>query len=187
MGFPALCSFEQKTPFFQSLLKSGNLDQEGFTMKLRKEAGSSMELGTISQSATYVPVTEAAYWTVDGKINDQSISAIIDSGTTLIVAPPTEAKQLYRSLGLQTQESQGSVQATFDCSSPPDVSMTFGSKTINLGDAVSYGKDQSGQCVFAVVGEEIGIDGWVTGDTLFQNTVRLCLFSNLQLHHFEHF
>lgn len=85
LAFPSLSSFEQKEPFFFSLIKAGAVDKKAFTMKLRKDGGSSLTLGAADDGAEYVDLSEDSYWSVDAKVNDQDISGIVDSGTTLIV------------------------------------------------------------------------------------------------------
>lgn len=170
MAFPNLAAFQQQTPYFYSLINAGALDQQAFTFKLRS-SGSSLTLGSKSSSATYVPVTDASYWTVDAQVNGQSTSGIVDSGTTVIVAPVADAKALYSQLGLQSFEQDQQWQAVFDCNSPPSVTFSFGSKSITLGDTVSYGTTNDGQCVFSVIGANIGQDGWTFGDSIFQETV----------------
>lgn len=167
LQFPALSSFEQQEPFFYSLINAGVLSQEAFVFKIRN-GGGSLTLGTADSAASYTPVTQAAYWSVNGKANSQSIAGIIDSGTTLIVAPTSEAETFFKSLGLSYTTSQGQTTATYNCNSPPSVSFTFGSKTINLGAATAYGTDNSGNCVLSVIGADVGSAGWIVGDPLFQ-------------------
>lgn len=79
MAFPRLASFRQKEPFFQSLIKAGALDEHAFMFKLR-EHGSVLTLGQSDPGATWVPVTNASYWSVDAQINDQKVTGIVDSG-----------------------------------------------------------------------------------------------------------
>ena len=166
--FPALSSFEQQEPFFYSLINAGVLTKKAFVFKIRRGSGGSLTLGTVDSAATYTPVTQAAYWSVSGKANNQAISGIIDSGTTLVVAPTSEAKTFFKSLGLKYTTSQGQTTATYNCNSPPSVSFTFGGKTINLGAATAYGTDSSGNCVLSVIGADVGSAGWIVGDPLFQ-------------------
>lgn len=48
------------------------------------------------------------------------------------------------------------------------MSFTFGSKKVELTEeAISHGKDDDGSCVFSVVGEDVGSNGWIIGDPLF--------------------
>lgn len=79
MAFPSLSSFQQQEPYFYSLVNAGVLDEPSFTMKLHQE-GSTLTLGASDPAASWTPLTDASYWSVNGKINSQSISGIIDSG-----------------------------------------------------------------------------------------------------------
>lgn len=168
MAFPNLASFQQQEPYFYSLLNAGVLDQQAFIFALRT-SGSTLTLGAASDSATYVPVTDASYWSINAKINNQDISGIVDSGTTVIVAPTQEATTFFDSLGLQYFQQDGQYMATYDCNNPPGVSFHFGSKTVTLSDTVSYGT-YNGQCVLSVVGADVGSAGWIMGDSMMQAT-----------------
>lgn len=172
MAFPSLSSFQQKKPYFYSLIDAGVLDNKAFVFSLADE-GSTLTLGATDSSATFVPVTDPSYWTVSASVEGNDIDAVVDTGTTLIVAPPSAAESLYKQLGLQYSSNQGSVQATFDCNNPPSVSFQFGSKKITLGDSVNAGSDGNGQCVFTVVGEDTGMDSWITGDSLIDSTSKV--------------
>lgn len=60
----------------------------------------------------------------------------------------------------------------FDCSNPPSVSFTFGSKTITLSEeTTTFGSLGNNRCVLSVIGSDVGAQGWIIGDSLFQNTV----------------
>lgn len=170
MAFPALAEFQQQEPYFYSLIKAGALDEQAFSFKLRS-SGSSLTLGSKSSSATYVPVTDATYWTVDAKVNGKATSGIVDSGTTVIVAPVADAKALFKQLGVQAFEQDQQWLGAYDCSSPPTLSFSFGSKTITLKNTLSFGTTNDGQCVLSVIGANIGQSGWTFGDSIFQETV----------------
>ncbi|KDN51399.1 acid protease [Tilletiaria anomala UBC 951] len=166
MGFPSLASFQQRTPLFYSLINAGVLDEHAFIFRL-STGDSTLTLGQTDSKVNFTPVTHAAYWSISGAINGKSINGIIDSGTTLIVAPTNEAQSLFDSLGLQSSSSSGQLTATYDCSKPPSVIFTFSGASIRLGKYTAYGTDDNGNCVLSIVGADIGSAGWIIGDPLF--------------------
>lgn len=88
---------------------------------------------------------------------------------TTTTAPVLEAQQLFESLKLSwVEQSDGSVLALYDCSTPPKVQFTFGPKTVPLDrDAVSYGTTSNGQCIFSIIGQDISARTWILGDPIF--------------------
>lgn len=86
-AYPALAQLKEP-PFFDSLMSAGVLQQPVFTFTLA-DAGSSLYLGGIPPTVTdvtYAPVDSSqGFWGVTGSINGSSTSAILDTGTTLIV------------------------------------------------------------------------------------------------------
>ncbi len=72
MAFPVLASFRNAKPFFYSLIDSGAVKTKAFIFKLRA-TGSTLTLGARDPAATYVPVTQAAYWSVNGQVNGRKI------------------------------------------------------------------------------------------------------------------
>lgn len=86
MGFPVLSTFQgAQKPWFYALAEAGVLDKKAFVFKLHKSMSSSLTLGATNSDATYSPVTDAAYWSIQGDINNEPIAAIIDSGTSAIM------------------------------------------------------------------------------------------------------
>lgn len=106
MAYPALSSFSSpyNVPYFDCFYKAGALNSNVFTFKLRDGSGSSLYLGGVSASNTpvYTSVSQQAYWQVPASVNGQSISSIVDTGTTLIVAPTSAAKTFFSKLGVST-------------------------------------------------------------------------------------
>lgn len=172
MAFPIISEFLPHEPYFYSLIKAGVLDEQAFIFKLRP-SGSSITLGTKSSAATYVPVTSATYWNVGVEVNGwRDTTGVVDSGTTLIVAPVPDARFLFASLGLKSYEQDQQYMAPYDCDKPPNVTFSFGNgaKNITLKDTIAFGKTNDGQCILSVIGADVGISGWILGDPLFQET-----------------
>lgn len=91
--------------FFNTLVAQGSVPRAVFSFSL-KPSGSELYLGGVNPSKykgpiTFTPVTQQAYWQVRGStyVNGRLVNSpqpmIIDSGTTLIVAPPAAARALF--------------------------------------------------------------------------------------------
>lgn len=105
--------------------------------------------------------------------------AVIDTGTTLVVAPTAAAQAFWASVPGSAPYVNGGGYYTFPCSTPPAVAFSFGGSTRKWSIAPQYlnlGRESStsSRCVGAIVGSEIGIDAWIVGGTFLQNvyTVR---------------
>ncbi|SPO19701.1 related to pepsin precursor (aspartate protease) [Ustilago trichophora] len=180
MAFPQLAAFGSKyLPYFFRLKQAGAVSSGVFQFDLRT-SGSSLFLGgtnsaKYSTTPQYVSVDSSnGFWQVPATVNGQSIQSIVDTGTTIIVAPTSQAQTLFNSLGLPTFTQDGSTYAYYNCNSPPKVTFKYGSYTKTLSAATtSFGTTNSGQCVLSVAGSDIGINAWVTGDSYLQNTVAI--------------
>lgn len=180
MAFPQLAAFgSQYLPYFFRLKQAGAVSSGVFQFDLRT-SGSSLFLGgtnsaKYSSTPQYVSVdSRNGFWQVPATVNGQSIQSIVDTGTTIIVAPTSQAQTLFNSLGLPTFTQGGSTYAYYNCASPPKVTFKYGSYTKALSAATtSIGTTISGQCVLSVAGSDIGINAWITGDSYLQNTVAI--------------
>lgn len=180
MAFPQLAAFGSNyLPYFFRLKQAGAVSSGVFQFDLRT-SGSSLYLGgtnsaKYSSTPQYVSVdSNNGFWQVPASVNGQSIDSIVDTGTTIIVAPTSQAQTLFNSLGLPTFTQDGSLYAYYNCNSPPQVTFTYGGYTKSLSAATtSFGTTNSGQCVLAVAGSDLGLNGWVTGDSWLQNTVAI--------------
>ncbi|GAA5951141.1 hypothetical protein JCM3765_002396 [Sporobolomyces pararoseus] len=180
MAFPSISQL-QTSPFFQTLISQGKVASPQFSFKLTP-SGASLDLGSMVSSryvagtTQWTPVTSQSYWNIKATtaVNGKAVSAlgtfsaIADTGTTLIVAPPSWAQTFYAQIPGSAPYSSGGYY-TFPCSSVPSVSFSFpGSSTawtiptsmFNLG-RVSTG---STSCVGAIVGQDVGIQTVILGD-----------------------
>ncbi|KDN39458.1 acid protease [Tilletiaria anomala UBC 951] len=171
MGLPQLSNFPEQEPLWKSLSDQGKISPV-FNIKLRT-SGSTLILGAAGSSPTYTSLSsDVGYWQVAASVNGQNFQSVVDSGTTLIVAPTSAAKKLFSQLGLSTFTQDSTLYASYDCSSTPQVTFNYGSKSITLSSATAtFGTTNSGSCVLSIVGEDIGYSAWITGDPLFRNTV----------------
>lgn len=166
----------KSTPLFDGLIKAKVLKTSVFTVTLTTGTASTLYLGGVDPKAgtpTYVNVdTSQGYWyTTASKINTQSYASIVDTGTTLIIAPTSVATKLFKSMsGVTTYTQDDTLYGSYDCSNPPKVTYTFGNFEVRLSSStISFGQTESGQCVLSVVGADTGIDAIIAGDSFLQN------------------
>ncbi|GAA5935111.1 uncharacterized protein JCM15063_003152 [Sporobolomyces koalae] len=185
MAFSSISTLGAST-VFETLTNQANLAANQFSFHLAS-AGSELYLGGLDPSkytagsTKYYPVTNAGYWLLDAKVNVGGqqvakvgkVSAIIDTGTSVIVAPTADAAAFWAQV--PNSGSYGGGYYTYDCASPPSVSFSFGSSFAEQwavsGSSWNLGKVSSGstRCVGAVVGADIGINGWILGDAFLEN------------------
>ncbi|GAA5905396.1 hypothetical protein JCM6882_003148 [Rhodosporidiobolus microsporus] len=186
MGYQALSQL-RSPPVFQTLVTQQKTAASQFSFKLTSTSFGTSELylGGMN-SASYVagttewaPVLAQAYWTVAGQVqvNGASVggtfNAIIDTGTTLIVAPTSFASAFWAAVPNSQAYPSGGYY-TFPCSSAPTVSFTFGGSTTRWPlSAFNLGRVSSGstRCVGSLVGQDLGINGVIVGDNFLKNVV----------------
>ncbi|KZS90516.1 acid protease [Sistotremastrum niveocremeum HHB9708] len=172
------------TPFFNTLIQQGSVSAGEFGFKLTAD-GAELFLGGVNDDLvggdfTTIPVTQQGYWQVDmdsvnvgSKAVVKGISAIIDSGTTLIVGDSTNVAKFYKGIkgSKDASSTLGDGFFTFPCSSSPSVSLTFGGQAFDFSNTFSLGQasDGSSDCVGGVVAADTGIDGWIAGDVFMSN------------------
>ncbi|PWN38625.1 acid protease [Meira miltonrushii] len=174
MSYPSLATLGYP-PFFDTLSKAGALAKNVFTFTLSKGT-STLYLGGVDPKAgtpTYVNVDSSqGFWTIDsGSIAGVSTGSIQDTGTTVIVAPTNTAQSIFANLPGVTQFQQdGAYYGAYNCNSPPKVTIKLGGYSQALSSATtSFGTTNDGQCVLSVVGEDIGLDSVILGDSWLQN------------------
>jgi len=172
-GPPLPFSTAGSTPFFDGLVNAGAVTSKVFTFTL-STGSSRLYLGGVDPNAgtpTYVSVDSSqGFWTASSTINGASTSSIVDTGTSLIVAPTSFAKTFFRSLGVTTFTQDGALYGAYDCSSPPSVTYKFGSFSAKLSaSTVTFGQTNDGQCVLSLVGQDTGLNAVIAGDSFLQN------------------
>ena len=100
-------------------------------------------------------------------------ASIIDTGTTLIIAPTAQVNQFYAAIPGCKDASQtvGPGFYTFPCSATPRVNLTFGGKAFAISPSLfNLGRVSAGSqdCLGALTGTS-SIGFWVVGDTFLQN------------------
>ena len=172
-------------PLFQSLVAQNNTLPPQFSFKLAA-SGSELLLGGADQSLytgsfTYAPVTTQGYWQVTlGSVNvnstaissSRNVQSIIDTGTTLILAPYKQVQALYAAIpgSKNAYATVGNGFYTFPCSSTPTVSLNYSGRSFNIDPQYfNLGRVDPGSndCVGAIVGSVFNF--WIVGDTFLQN------------------
>ncbi|GAA6045698.1 hypothetical protein NBRC10513_005110 [Rhodotorula toruloides] len=165
-------------PYFSMRLNNNGPSEMTFGAfnRLRSASGNPRwyQLATDSGTYTYWQFGMAAPW-VNGKTAlSTPTNHIIDSGTTLIVAPPSSAAEFWSHVpGSAVYDSNF---WTFPCASPPQVDFAFSRITLqrwgvsqdsfNLG----YLAEDPTRCVGAVIGQNLGLgSSWILGDAFLTN------------------
>jgi len=176
MGWDDISVDHVKTPL-RALVDSGSLDEPVFAFYLGSGgADGELPIGGVNSARytgdfTYVPVVDmvpgtTGYWEIvldDVTVNGQSISAakrgVVDSGTSLMVVPSDEIKNIASIVGAKQLSIIPPLnrEYTIDCSADaPDIDFQIDGKTYALTLA-DYSLDQGdGQpCLFAFMGQDI--------------------------------
>lgn len=207
MGFESLAQ-SRATPFWEVIIEQGTTQDKVFTFQLARNvetaqsntqisAGGVFTLGYLDPNqydgdVAYVDLTgQEGYWTIplDAiSVNGQSQSlssdnvAAIDTGTTLIIAPPSLASEIYGQIpnaqpissGSSLGSSSSSGQYAIPCDSNVEVTMTFGGKaySINTADMKNGAVDSRGEyCLGGILGASLGASApaFIVGDVFLKN------------------
>lgn len=204
-GFEQLAS-SGATPFWQVLAEGSTLQSKVFTFQLARDSDASststvapggvFTLGQLDSaqyagSVNYIDLSgNQGYWTIPLQaysVNGASTSlsssntAIVDTGTSLIITPPQVAAAIYQQIpNAKSYGSDGTY--AIPCSSNVDLTMTFGGKayTVNSQDMLNGIVDSSGQyCLGGVLGESLGTGApdYIIGDTFLKNVFTVFQYS----------
>lgn len=211
MGFQSLAQ-SRATPFWEVLVQQNKLKTNAFTFQMARNVrtasqtsispGGVFTLGEIdpeqySGNINYVNLSgQEGYWTIPlqaltvngqtGNINGDGTSAI-DTGTTLIIAPPNIADQIYSQIPGAGPISSGfssSSQGMYaiPCSSNVNISLTFGGQqySINSADMSAGILDSRGQnCLGGILGSNLGggAPSFIVGDVFLKNVFSVYQYS----------
>ncbi|KAI6151261.1 aspartic peptidase domain-containing protein [Pisolithus tinctorius] len=179
MGFKSL-SIYGANPVIQTLIDNNVISDPVFSVKLAS-SGSELRLGGInsdlySGSLTYTPVTQQGFWQFDGDAISangnatlSSFTAIIDTGTTLILGDLDTIGPFYASLNAT---DLGNGFYTLDCDSMPSISITIGGTTFSLSSTTfNLGTYPTGssQCVGAFTATGSLGNTLILGDAFLRN------------------
>ncbi|KAI0316720.1 aspartic peptidase domain-containing protein [Amylostereum chailletii] len=100
-------------------------------------------------------------------------TAILDTGTTLIIAPPNDAQTVMSAIPGAKSDGQGGF--TIPCTSNTTISMTFGGQQFDidprdLAFVPVDPTDLTGDCVAGISSGQVGgADEWLVGDVFLKN------------------
>uniref|UniRef100_A0A8C3EI30 Uncharacterized protein n=1 Tax=Corvus moneduloides TaxID=1196302 RepID=A0A8C3EI30_CORMO len=171
LGYPNLAA-DGVTPVFDNLVNQSLLRENLFSVYLSREAaGSVVIFGGIDESyftgpINWIPVSYQGYWQIS--MDSQEVAcaggcqAIIDTGTSLVVGPPSGIRSIQSAVGAR-QGTYGEVRHSVNCSSiaaMPDV--------IFVIDGVQYpvSAHDQGSCMSSF--QDTSGDLWILGDVFIR-------------------
>ena len=186
LGFQAISTMGVR-PWFQSVIKAGFLKQSRFSFYLAAKSselflGGANSRRFTSGSTVWYPVTSATYWVIKarGYVAGKKVSslgtfnAIIDTGTTVVLAPTASAKAFWAKV--PNSSAYGGGYYEYDCAMTTAVGLGFGSSSSSKewkisADALNLGLVAVGssRCVGSVVGADTGLNAWIVGSTFLEN------------------
>ncbi|CAL1716788.1 unnamed protein product [Somion occarium] len=129
---------------------------------------------------TFDNVNKQGFWegAMTVSVNGQDLglkgrTAILDTGTTLVIAPAADATAVHQAIPGAKSDGQGGF--TIPCTTTASVALTFGGQTfdINPQDLLFVPVDQNdlqGDCVSGISSGNIGGDAeWLVGDVFLKN------------------
>lgn len=129
--------------------------------------------------ASPLPLVAASAFIDGHAINHTASSFIIDSGSTLMIAPKAAAAAFYAAIpGAKVLggEYEGEGYYTYPCATPPAVAFGFGGSnaTLHAVDDYSFNfgtvNGDEENCVGALMGVDAGVgDVWILGDVFLRN------------------
>merc|ERR1719265_770934 len=160
LGFKSISEYQIPTPF-EMMIDQKLIDEPVFAFYLQGDATKDGELtfgGVDSSKFTgdlqYVPLTDETYWKVDlegltyGDAVTSKVSAIIDSGTSLLAGPKDKVAAIAQKAGATLVAGK---EYTIDCSKAaalPALEITLGGGKKFTLEGKDYVLNVSGQCLF---------------------------------------
>jgi len=183
LGFTSI-SIDGTTTPFENLIKQNKVDQPVFSFYLGDNGPGELTFGGYDSSKfegdlEFVKLEQATYWeialdSIDAgeyhKAGDEKkITAIVDSGTSLMTGPKAEVSKLAKSVGA-TPNIMG--EYTIDCKTIdqiPDVVFTIGGNEYIIPGKNTVIQAQ-GTCLFAFMGMDFPEPGpqWILGDVFMR-------------------
>ncbi|KAG0706463.1 aspartic peptidase domain-containing protein [Suillus ampliporus] len=191
MAFESVSRFGADS-VFQTLVSQGAVPESVFAFKLAS-SGSELRVGGVNSalyqgSFTYTPVTQQGYWQIAGDaigINGNEIvngfSAIVDTGTTLIMGDTSYVSQLYATIN--ATDIGGGVYS-LPCDAMPNVSITLGGKSFALSaETFNFGTygSSGNTCLGGIVGGDGLGDLWILGDVFLRNVYTVFDVGNVRV------
>jgi hypothetical protein len=185
LGFTSI-SIDGTTTVFENAIQQNAVDQPIFAFYLGDNAPGELTIGGYDSSKfegdlQFVKLDEATYWqiTLDKIVAGdkykkepkagEKITAIVDSGTSLMVGPKKEVTQLALAVGAKPNIMG---EYTIDCSevdTMPDLTFTIGGNEYTL-PGKSLVLQAQGICLFTFMGMDFPSPGpqWILGDVFMR-------------------
>eukprot|EP00934_Nitzschia_sp_Nitz4_P002680 Nitzschia sp. Nitz4//scaffold234_size30613//7176//8631//NITZ4_007959-RA/size30613-augustus-gene-0.25-mRNA-1//1//CDS//3329543404//2670//frame0 len=182
LGFTSI-SIDGTTTCFENLIRQNKVDQPVFSFYLGDNGPGELTFGGYDTTKfegelEYVKLDKATYWqialdAIDAgdyhKTSDTKITAIVDSGTSLMTGPKAEVAKIAAIAGAKPNIVG---EYTIDCNlvdQIPDITFTIGGKEYTVpGNKIVI---QSGKtCLFAFMGMDFPEPGpqWILGDVFMR-------------------
>ncbi|KAG1749571.1 aspartic peptidase domain-containing protein [Suillus lakei] len=168
---------------FQTLVSQGAVPESVFAFKLAS-SGSELYVGGVNICV----ISWFGYWQVagdaigiDGKEIVNAFSAIVDTGTTLILGDTSYVSQLYAVIN--ATEVGGGVYS-LPCDAMPNVTITLGGKSFALAaDTFNFGTygSSGNTCLGGIAGSDGLGDLWILGDVFLRNVYTAFDVGNLRV------
>ncbi|GAA5938023.1 hypothetical protein JCM10213_000812 [Rhodosporidiobolus nylandii] len=177
------------SPFFQTLWQQRKVARNLFSFHLGDSNDGELCLGCATPSLyngsiQYNKVTARGYWMINGDAGVQGSKTstgqnmIIDTGTTLVVGPPSEVAKLFAQVPGASAWQSGYYQ--YPCSQQftaqfwfNDIAYEVSSDYLNLGRTAAG----SPMCVAGIAGQNTGIDAWIVGGVFLRNVYSIFNFN----------
>ncbi|GAA6000447.1 hypothetical protein JCM10207_008015 [Rhodosporidiobolus poonsookiae] len=192
LAYPALSqAFSASVPFTLNAQNQGGRPQ-WFAMRLNNNGASQITFGgynraRVSGNPRWFNVklpdssTFRTYWQiggsapyVNGQIAGSRVDHILDSGTTLIVAPPTAAAAFWANVPGSAVYDDNFY--SYPCDSPPSVSFSFSRITLKMYGVseasfnLGWLSEDPSRCIGSVVSQNLGLGtAWLVGDAFLTN------------------
>jgi len=197
MGWPTI-SVDAVVPPIQNMISEKVIANGLFSFYLPSSTFKSGELdiGAIDKThytgeLFYHPVSKKGYWQIDitditmsGKSVTAVKTAIIDTGTSLLVGPKSEVRKITTSIGAKCSIFTG--ECMVDCSALPKlptIDIEFGGKTFSLTPQ-QYVLNVEGQCLVGIMGMDIPAPMgplWILGDVFIREYFTVFDVTNSQI------
>ncbi|GAA5896719.1 hypothetical protein JCM6882_005019 [Rhodosporidiobolus microsporus] len=180
MAYESLSNINEP-PFFQTLFAQGAVVRNLFSFTLGDQSEGELYLGGMDQSKfqgelNFSPVTEQGYWMIQGDAGtggtktSTSASMIVDTGTTLIIAPKTDAAHFFRQVPTARRWKNG--YYAYQCDQQWTAEFTFNGQVYTVSsEYLNLGLTElnSSECVAAIAGQDIGVNAWILGGVFLRN------------------
>ncbi|CAG8647969.1 11209_t:CDS:2 [Ambispora leptoticha] len=194
MGLDKLSSQNAKTPFSELVAQNFVKDPIfGFFLGRQKDGSNSqLTLGGVDSSKftgqlNYNKlVGQDGFWEIaldDASVNGKPLgfskrTAIIDTGTTLLIVPPADAAAIHKAIeGAVFQQDEYLVP----CNTKAVVALTFGGVTYKISTKdLAREKAKQNLCLSGITGGNVGgANQWLIGDTFLKNVYSAYDIKNL--------